>query len=263
MASCAAEAEQIVDLYGADPERVVSSRPASTTPSSAPGPRAAARRAVGLDPAGAGGALRRPDPAAEGARRRGRGVRPPAGDVPSGRRRGPERAGGSRLSRACIRQLAGRLGVDDRIRWVPPAAPRNAGLVLPGRRRRARAEPVRVVRPGRPGGGGVRDAGGRQPRSAGCAPSCVDGRDRVRAARGRRRPSPRPPAAILADPGPRRRARPPRRGARRTLHVGGRGAAVAGSLFSDLADRAPVALLLSPGGRPAGHARAARRRWPA
>lgn len=50
LASCAAEAEQLVGLYGADPERIVVLPPGVDHAFFAPGNRAGARRAIGADP---------------------------------------------------------------------------------------------------------------------------------------------------------------------------------------------------------------------
>ena len=61
------EAAQLVDLYGADPAKVATSPPGSTSMSSPP-PALAARRRLGLPAGRACAAVRRPDPAAQGAR---------------------------------------------------------------------------------------------------------------------------------------------------------------------------------------------------
>lgn len=52
LASCSVEADQLVELYGADPERVRVVAPGVDHAFFAPGERAQARRAVGLGPAG-------------------------------------------------------------------------------------------------------------------------------------------------------------------------------------------------------------------
>ena len=70
------EARELVDLYGADPARIVTIPPGVDLARFRPGDRAAARRALGDRPGRRGARLRRPDPAAQGpgraaARRRG------------------------------------------------------------------------------------------------------------------------------------------------------------------------------------------------
>ena len=70
VANTAEEARQLVELYGADPWRVETVNPGVDLSVFRPGPVRAARPRLGL-PAGRGRAgLRRPDPAAEGPRRR-------------------------------------------------------------------------------------------------------------------------------------------------------------------------------------------------
>jgi len=146
LASCTVEAEQIAELYGADPTRIEVVAPGVDHASSgrATGPRRAARSApCRRDVA----ALRRSHPAAEGRRAGGahagrallgRWQLPPRG------RRWAERATGARELRAHDR-TAKELGVATAWSWWPPAA-RAALHLLPGRRCLPRPEPVRVLR---------------------------------------------------------------------------------------------------------------------
>ena len=102
----------------------------------------------------------------------------------------------------------------DRVRFVAAAAPPPAVDLLPGRRRVPRAEPLGVVRARRPRGGRLRHARSWPPRSAGCARSSttartgflVEGRDPADFAAARRRAARRPGSRAA-----RWARRPPRR----------------------------------------------------
>ena len=142
------------------------SRPAWTWPASAPATGAAARAALGIAPDAVVLAFVGPDPAAQGAgraaarRRRAARARPGAARAARGARRGRpvgQRAG--RADRRCSSSppRSGSTTSCASSRRRPAPAWRE---VLPGGRRRRRAEPQRVVRAGRAGGAGVRDAGG-------------------------------------------------------------------------------------------------------
>ena len=163
------EARELVDLYGADPRpgrgRHPGRRPRA---SSAPATGRGRARRLGLPADARRAAVRRPDPAAQGARRaaaRGRRgcssatrrcatrlvvavVGGPVGTGP-GAPRAPRRAGRARSA------------IADVVRFVPPVPQRRARRLVPRRRRRRRAVVQRVVRPGRPGGAGLRHAGRR------------------------------------------------------------------------------------------------------
>ena len=95
LASCSVEAAQISELYGADPSRIRIVAPGVDHAFFGPGDRAQARRALDLPAARTPAAVRRPDPAAEGRRRRrghpGLGRPGPPRRPPGGRRR-PERS---------------------------------------------------------------------------------------------------------------------------------------------------------------------------
>ena len=117
--SCGAEAEEVVDLYGADPERVVVIAPGVDHALFGPGSRAAARRAIAAPDAapmvlavGRIQPLKGLDVAVEAFALLPRDVRLVVVGGPSG----PE--GAAFLSE--VRARARHLGVDDRIRWVPP-----------------------------------------------------------------------------------------------------------------------------------------------
>jgi len=126
IANTAAEAEQLVDLYDADPERVSVVHPGVDLELFRPGDRAAARTRLGLPPdaivllfVGRIQPLKAPDLL----------VRAAAALVaaePSLRRRlvaavvgGP--SGSSGTTPAGLQRLAGRLGIGDLVRFVPPA----------------------------------------------------------------------------------------------------------------------------------------------
>ena len=171
-----------------------------------PGPRRRPARA----------ALRRPDPAAQGPRRRHRHPRRAGAPGPASRRRGrPVRPRG-RGARGPL-PPAGRRGGPRRPGRLPapPAAPPALEL-LPRRRRLPGAEPLGVLRAGGAGGGGLRHpgrggGGGRpdHPRRPRTHRPAGRGAGAGRLRRGRRRAARRP--------GPRRRHErrrpPPRPGA--------------------------------------------------
>ena len=184
------EARELVDLYGADPapDRHDPAR-AWTSPASAPatGPprgRALARPpdAVVLAFAGRIQPLKAPDVllrAAAALLRRDPALR--RGWWCSWRA-GRRAAGWPSRRRCTARRRAGHR----RRRALPPAAGRRrAGRRLPGGGRRRGAQPQRVVRAGRAGGAGLRDAGGRR------AGGRAAGRGGGRAVRAARRRAPR------------------------------------------------------------------------
>ena len=70
LASCSVEADQLVDLYGADPDRIRVVPPGVDHAFFAPGHRPQARRAVGLPNRRPAGRFRRADPASQGRRHR-------------------------------------------------------------------------------------------------------------------------------------------------------------------------------------------------
>jgi len=119
LASCADEARQLIELYGADPDRVEIVAPGVDHAFFGPGARAGARRAVGIDPAqsvvlyvGRIQALKGLDVAVEAlAQLPGRPLLVVVGG-PSGR--------DGRLYLSGINKRAESLGIDDRIRWVAP-----------------------------------------------------------------------------------------------------------------------------------------------
>ena len=184
------EARELVDLYGADPARIVTIPPGVDLARFRPGDRAAARRDA-RDRAGRRRArVRGSDPAAEGT---GRRLLHAAAALlarePSLRARlvvlvagGPS---GSGLAEPTgLQQLASRLGLDDVVRFLPPQPAHGLAHGVPRGGRRRRAEPQRVVRVGRVGGAGVRDA--RRGRPGGRA-SCRGGGRGVGSARRRAR----------------------------------------------------------------------------
>jgi len=120
--SSAAEADEIVELYGADPARVAVIAPGVDHALFGPGARAAARRAVGLRSrgpvllwVGRVQPLKGLDVAVESLARLGR-IGEDAVLVVVGGASGPE--GGPYLDR--VRRGARDLGVAERIEWVPP-----------------------------------------------------------------------------------------------------------------------------------------------
>ena len=159
-----------------------------------------ARRALGpRRPPGA--PVRRAHPAAQGPAVAVGALAEPA---PPRRRAGRRRRAraGPRATPSCaqVLALADRLGVRHQIRFVAAAAPPPALDLLPGRRRRAGAQPLGVVRPGRARGRGLRHPrGGRRGRRA-----AHPGRRRARPASSStgatRRRSPPRSARVLDDP---------------------------------------------------------------
>jgi D-inositol-3-phosphate glycosyltransferase len=121
--SCEAEADEIIGLYGADPDRVVVIAPGVDHAFFAPGSRPAARRAVGAEPdaplvlsVGRIQPLKGLDVAVDAFALLPAGIRERGTLVVVGGPSGPE--GEHYLER--VRRRARGLGVDDRIRWVPP-----------------------------------------------------------------------------------------------------------------------------------------------
>lgn len=119
LASCDEEADQLVRLYGADPERVAIIPPGVDRAYFSPGSQAGARRAIGIEPAvpmllfvGRIQALKGLDVAVATLASMDRSCRLVVVGGPSG----PDGAG--YLAR--VRAQAAELGVLDRIRWVDP-----------------------------------------------------------------------------------------------------------------------------------------------
>ena len=199
IANTDAEAKQLINLYDAEAGRVEVVHPGVDLDVFAPLTKAAARTAVGLAGRRARAPLRRPDPAAEGARRaaaRGRGPARPGSRAAlatgrAGRRRAvgvraraPRVAGGPRRRarprrRRAVRAagLAGRAGPVVRRRDAGRRAVvqrvlragggRGAGHRDPRRgRRRRRADDRRARRPQRPAGRGPRRRRRGRPRSS-------------------------------------------------------------------------------------------------
>ncbi len=157
-----AEATQLVELYGAAPERIEIVPPGVDHAFFSPGDQGGARQALRLgDHPGA--AVRGPHPAAQGGRRG---------------RAGPGRAATARTAMRCwwswgapaartvpaeethLRQLVDELGLAGAVRFVAAPAPPPAVDLLPGGRRVRRAQSLGVLRAGRPGGGRLRHPGG-------------------------------------------------------------------------------------------------------
>ena len=163
LASCAAEADQLERLYGADPSRIEIVPPGVDHAFFSPGDRDGARTALATStsatarcccssaassrsrastsPSRALAALAPTRRRARGGRRRQR------------RRRAPPRWTASTSSSPSSAS-------SDQVRMRRPRAAPPAVHLLPGRRRRARAEPVRVLRSRRPRGGRLRHPGG-------------------------------------------------------------------------------------------------------
>ena len=122
------EAKQLIDLYDAEPGRRRGRAP-RRRPDGVPAARpAAARAGLGLPADALRAALRRPDPAAQGARRAAaRGRRAARPERPALRSRlvvpvvgGPSGTGLEHPE--SLAQLATELGLDDVVRFVPPVA---------------------------------------------------------------------------------------------------------------------------------------------
>ena len=164
LASCTVEAEQIASIYGGEPGRIRIVPPGVDHAFFGPGHRPQARRALGLPLdgrlllfVGRIQPLKCADVAIEtlaelldagGEPYRLVVVGGPSGPHGEKSLQGLHDAGRC-PGRARARPLRG------------AAAARAAVVVLPGRRRLPRAEPLRVVRTGGPGGGRLRDAGRR------------------------------------------------------------------------------------------------------
>jgi D-inositol-3-phosphate glycosyltransferase len=124
LASCTVEADQLVELYGADPERIVILPPGVDHAFFAPGSRAGARRAIGVDPqtpvvlfVGRLQPLKGADVAVD-AFARMVGERPGALLVIVGGPSGPD--GAAHL--ADLHRLVSRRGLEGRVRFVEPQA---------------------------------------------------------------------------------------------------------------------------------------------
>ena len=162
LASCGAEADQLVRLYGADPSRVELVPPGVDHAFFSPGDRAGARAALAHLRLGTGPVLlfvgriqplKGLDVAVRALAALGR---PDATLVVVG---GASGAAGA-LEVARIHGARGRAGARGPGPHGRSAAPPRAVHLLPGRRRVRGAEPLGVVRSGRPRGSGVRHPGG-------------------------------------------------------------------------------------------------------
>ena len=166
LASCTVEADQIASLYGGDPGRIRIVAPGVDHAFFGPGPPAPgpagprAARATGACCCSSGASSRSSAPTSPSRRspscphRSGQ-----ASGLPPGRRGWPERAARGEGAAGAHRR-GRRQGRARPVHVVDAAAARAAVLVLPRCGRLHRAEPVGVVRPGGPGGGGVRHPGG-------------------------------------------------------------------------------------------------------
>ena len=137
--------------------------PASTTPSSVPATGRQARRALGLPEHGPAAALRRAHPTPQGRRPwpcapwpRSAPTTPTPGWSSSADRAGPTGDAEVERHRGAWSTSSGSAAGWSSCR----PAPRAALHLLPGRRRLPGPEPVRVLRPGGPRGGGLRHPGG-------------------------------------------------------------------------------------------------------
>ena len=155
------EAQQLVSLHHADPARIDVVHPGVDLETFTPGDRRAARAALGLARRRAHPGLRRTHPAAEGARRaaaRGGPAHQQFTDAAGagGRRAVGDGPGGARHAGSAGRRT-GYLRPGD----VPAAAiTRTTRQRVPRRRPGRGAELLRIVRPGRRRGAGLRHAGG-------------------------------------------------------------------------------------------------------
>ena len=201
LANCAAEADQLVELYGADPRASRSCRPASTTPSSRP--------ATGGAPAPRSASATTRCCCSSAASSRSRASTSPSRPWPSSRRH-PD---------AVLVVVGGPSGPDGRrragarrTRWSP-----RLGLARPGALRRARS-PTTCCRPttGPPTCASCRAGRSRSgwwrsrrrpaarrwwpPRSAGCAPSSTTASPASSSTAATRPTTPPPSPRILDDP---------------------------------------------------------------
>ena len=162
LASCSVEAEQIVELYGADPSRIRIVAPGVDHAFFGPGCRPQARRALGF--AAEGPLLLfvgRIQPL-KGADVAVRTLAALSSDHPSARLvvvGGPSGPHGQ-VEVDRLGDLVAELGLDGRVAFVAAPAPRAPLDLLPGGRRLPCPQPVRVIRPGGPGGRGVWHPGG-------------------------------------------------------------------------------------------------------
>ena len=208
------EAKQLIDLYDADPARVEVVHPGVDLDVFRPRDRRRCAPSSGCRPTRRA-AVRRPDPAAQGARRaaaRGRGAAAPRPELRS-RLVVPVVGGpsGTGLEHPeSLAQLATELGLGARrvVRFVPPVAPGRARPLVRRRHAGRRAVLQRVLRPGRRRGPGHRHPGRRRRRRR------ADHRRTRRAQRAARR---RPRPGRLG-----RRARPRGRRRRPPARLGGR-----------------------------------------
>ena len=182
-------------------------------------------------------AVRRPDPAAQGARRaaarRRRAAAPRPGAAAPARRRGRAAArAGTGLDRPTrCTDLAAELGIADCVRFVPPAPQDELAELYRAADLVAVPSLQRVVRPGRDRGAGLRHPGRRGRRRRPDAPPCATASPACWSTATTRPTGPRRSATLLAAPGRRRAsssaapcahaarvlldARPPTRPARR------------------------------------------------
>ena len=162
LASCSVEAEQIASLYGANPDRIRIVPPGVDHAFFGPGHRPQARRALGLPLDGRlllfVGRIQ-PLKCADCAVETLAELRQP-GDEPYrlvvvG---GPSGPHGEKSLQGLI-DLADARGVRDRVHLIDPQPHELLSSYYRGGGRVHRAQPLRIVRPGRPRGGGVRHAG--------------------------------------------------------------------------------------------------------
>ena len=192
IANTAAEARELIELYGADPDRidVVAAGGGHRRVQPRRARRGRASR-CGSAQDERGHRVRRPDPAAEGPGRAGQGAcdscagrHPERPMAAGGRRRRVRRPAGGR---APARRARGRGSACRNSSTSGRRCPRPSWSErLPRGRRRRGAQLQRVVRAGRAGGAGRRHAGGRR---GGRRPDGGGGRRRQRAAGGRPRPA--------------------------------------------------------------------------
>jgi D-inositol-3-phosphate glycosyltransferase len=208
LASCSVEAAQISELYGADPSRIRIVAPGVDHAFFGPGDRAQARRALGLPRHGPlllfVGRIQPLKGVSVAVRTLAAltGDRPDAHLVVVGGPSGPQ--GDAEVARTVA--LVEELGLGDRVTFVPPRPHELRRRCVPG------AEPVRVVRTGGSGSGGVRHPG-RGLRRRGSAepgrprPHRLPGRGPH--PRGLRGVGPSDPGRAAAGRAPQYRGRPP------------------------------------------------------
>ncbi len=240
LANCADEATQLVELYGADPSRVEMVPPGVDHAFFSPGDQGGARAALGLGDHPVLLFVGRIQPlkgltVALGALAELTPRHPDAVLVVVG---GPSGRDGE-TEMAAARALIAHHGLDEPSAVRPASAPPHALDLLPGRRRRRRSQPLRVVRPRRPRSCGLRRAGGGRRRGWAADPG-GGWRDRP----ARRHPRPcglrrrRGRVAGSADGRRGHGRRPPRSG--RADYTWSTTAARLRRLYADLTARTPV-----------------------